>query len=347
MASTAGLTRGDRAPDMVLPSADGTPTRFYAHAGGRPALLLLVDETCGPGLQSLANALGGVSDDELTVHVVGPPSLALAGLPFALLQDVDGRAAAAYRTSGVPTAFLLDRNLRVRTSMPFVDGDAVARATLEVQHELAWDRSATREIATLAPLLVVPDVLSPHQCATLVEVWEKEGHRETGVEASTSGRRAEQISTAMKRRTDHIVTEPQRSREIAAVVGRRVMPEIARAFAYRATRFEGFKIVCYEAAERGFFAAHRDNLSPSTAHRRFALTLNLSDEYEGGQLRFPEYGSDLYRPPAGAALLFSCSLLHEVRHVTAGRRFVLLSFLFGDDPTQPAPGAATGVQQPN
>jgi hypothetical protein len=110
--------------------------------------------------------------------------------------------------------------------------------------------------------------------------------------------------------------------------------ELAKAFAYRASRFEGFKIACYQASDRGFFGAHRDNLSPATTHRRFALTLNLNDGYQGGQLRFPEYGPELYRPAPGAALLFSCSHLHEVLEVTAGRRFVLLSFLFGEE----APG---------
>ena len=331
MASAAGLARGDRAPDMVLPAADGTPTRFYARAGGRPALLLLADEGSGPQLESLADAFGDVEDEELSVHVVGPPSLAQLPLPFGFFQDGEGRAAAAYRTEGSPTAFLLDRNLRVRTTLPLTDGGAVARAATELVRELAWLPGAAREIATQAPLLVVPDVLSPEQCAALVQVWQDEGHQETGVEASARGGRTEQISEVMKRRTDHIVADPQRSREIAAMVGRRVMPELARAFAYRATRFEGFKIVCYEASRCGFFSAHRDNLSPSTAHRRFALTLNLSDDYDGGQLRFPEYGPELYRPPVGAALLFSCSLLHEVLDVTAGRRFVLLSFLFSED----------------
>jgi predicted 2-oxoglutarate/Fe(II)-dependent dioxygenase YbiX len=131
------------------------------------------------------------------------------------------------------------------------------------------------------------------------------------------------------------VQDPQRSRELAARIGRRVMPELSKAFAYRASRFEGFKIACYQASDRGFFRAHRDNLSPATAHRRFALTLNLNDGYQGGQLRFPEYGPELYRPAAGAALVFSCSHLHEVLAVTAGRRFVLLSFLFGDEAPRP------------
>ncbi|MBL8709410.1 MAG: 2OG-Fe(II) oxygenase, partial [Rhodospirillaceae bacterium] len=71
-----------------------------------------------------------------------------------------------------------------------------------------------------------------------------------------------------------------------------------------------------------------DNLSPSTADRRFALTINLNTpEYEGGELVFPEYGPERYSPPAGGAILFSCSLLHEALPVTKGARFTLLSFL--------------------
>jgi hypothetical protein len=77
-----------------------------------------------------------------------------------------------------------------------------------------------------------------------------------------------------------------------------MLPEVRKAFAFRATRFEGFKIACYDAAAGGFFRPHRDNLTPSTAHRVFALTLNLSDGYEGGQLRFP-VRHQLYRPGCG------------------------------------------------
>jgi hypothetical protein len=57
--AAAGLGRGERAPDMVLASRDGTPTRYYAHAGGRPALLVLADQTCAARLQALAEGLGG------------------------------------------------------------------------------------------------------------------------------------------------------------------------------------------------------------------------------------------------------------------------------------------------
>jgi predicted 2-oxoglutarate/Fe(II)-dependent dioxygenase YbiX len=124
-------------------------------------------------------------------------------------------------------------------------------------------------------------------------------------------------------------------RHLASTIGRRVMPEVSKAFAFRATRFEGFTIACYDAATGGVFRAHRDNLSPATAHRRFALSLNLNAGYEGGYLRFPEYGPHLYRPAAGGALVFACAHLYEVTEVRQGRRFVLLSFLFGEGESRP------------
>jgi len=269
------------------------------------------------------------------VHVVGPPVLAGHDLRFPLLQDPDGRAAGAYRTGGAPTAFLLDPNLRVRATLPLADGARVAADVAELVAELVWDDRRPREITTQAPLLVVPDVLDPEQCAELIAVWEQQGHSHTGVESSTGGGRAEQHNAQLKRRRDHVVGDLQRSRELATTIGRRVMPELSKAFAYRASRFEGFKIACYQASDGGFFRAHRDNLSPATAHRRFALTLNLNDDYQGGQLRFPEYGPERYRPAAGAGLVFSCSHLHEVLDVTAGRRLVLLSFLFGEQAPRP------------
>ena len=335
MTAPAGLGRGERAPDLVLASSDGTPTRYYAHAGGRPALLVFADQACVARLDALAEGLAAIGEEVLTVHVVGPPELAGHDLRFPLLQDPDGRAVGAYRTGGAPTAFLLDPNLRVRAILPFADGARVAADVAELVAELVWDDRRPREITTQAPLLVVPDVLDPERCAELIAVWEQQGHSQTGVEAATGGRRGEQRNAQLKRRRDHVVQDPQRSRELASRIGRRVMPELSKAFAYRASRFEGFKIACYQASDGGFFSAHRDNLSPATAHRRFALTLNLNDGYQGGQLRFPEYGPELYRPAPGAGLVFSCSHLHEVLAVTAGRRFVLLSFLYGEEAPRP------------
>jgi peroxiredoxin len=100
MTAAAGLGRGERAPDMVLPSRDGTPTRYYAHAGGRPALLVFADQACVARLDALAEGLTAIGDKALTVHVVGPPALASRhDLRFPLLQDPNGRAVGSLRGS--------------------------------------------------------------------------------------------------------------------------------------------------------------------------------------------------------------------------------------------------------
>jgi predicted 2-oxoglutarate/Fe(II)-dependent dioxygenase YbiX len=89
-------------------------------------------------------------------------------------------------------------------------------------------------------------------------------------------------------------------------------------------------VACYEASA-GHFKPHRDNTTKGTAHRRFAVTINLNaGEYEGGDLRFPEFGNRTYRAPTGGAIVFSCSLLHEATPVTAGRRYAFLPFLYDE-----------------
>ncbi|MFN6936518.1 MAG: 2OG-Fe(II) oxygenase, partial [Tsuneonella sp.] len=59
-------------------------------------------------------------------------------------------------------------------------------------------------------------------------------------------------------------------------------------------------------------------------------SINLNADFDGGDLWFPEYGPRGFRMPAGAAAVFSCSLLHAVRPVTRGQRFAFLPFLYDD-----------------
>src|SRR4029450_2047871 len=112
---------------------------------------------------------------------------------------------------------------------------------------------------------------------------------------------------------------------------RRLFTEIRKCFQYRITRREGERPGCYEGDRGGELHGHRDNSQPKVAHRRFACSINLnSEQFEGGAIRFPECGDQLYPPETGGPLVFSSSLLHEPLHVTRGRRYVLLSFLYGD-----------------
>lgn len=108
------------------------------------------------------------------------------------------------------------------------------------------------------------------------------------------------------------------------------MPQIAKTFQTRVSRREDYRIACYDAAQDGWLGPHRDNPTKQTRHRRFTLAVTLNaEEFEGGALRFREYSARGYRVPTGSAIVWSCALLHEVTPVTAGRRFILGTHLFG------------------
>ena len=303
---------GERGPDFVLTGPSGTPERFYAHAGGRPIALVLTGEGPVPPWA-----------EELTASVAGRDDVAVSLIAETAVADAYGVA------DELPAVVVLDPGLRVSG---VVTGEKPVAGVVGLLDAVVHRGPAT-VVTEQAPVLLVPRVLEGDQRDRLMRVLEVEGDVETGVERSSGGRRREVLDPGYKRRRDHTVVAPDLLRDLSSMIGRRVMPEIRRAFAFRTTRFEGFKIACYDASTGGYFRPHRDNLTASTGHRVFALTVNLNGDYEGGELRFPEYGNQLYRPDAGAALVFSCAHLHEVLDVTAGRRFVLLSFLYGD----PAP----------
>jgi predicted 2-oxoglutarate/Fe(II)-dependent dioxygenase YbiX len=310
---------GERAADFVLTGPAGVPARFYAHAGGRPTVMVFGGAGADPRLVDLTGRLA-TRDDVALCRVA--PNGAASGGGIPTWSDHDGAVTEAYGVAvGELTAVVLDPNLRV---VGVVVGDGLAERVVELLAAAAH-RDRPEQVVTQAPVLLLPRVLDAPHRDRLIDVWERSGATATGVARAGT----EVTDTDFKRRRDHTVDDPGLLRELTSMLGRRVLPEVGKAFAFRATRFEGFKIACYDAATGGFFRPHRDNLTPSTAHRVFALTLNLNDDYDGGQLRFPEYGNQRYRPDAGAALVFSCSHLHEVLDVTAGRRFVLLSFLYG------------------
>ena len=131
-----------------------------------------------------------------------------------------------------------------------------------------------------------------------------------------------------KKRLDLKIMDPEVNRVLQQTIGRRIAPELAKAFSFEGFRFDRFLVCRYAADRQDRFRTHRDNLSPSTADRRFAMTLNLNgDSYKGGELVFPEYGPHRYKPGDGGAVIFSCSLLHEALPVTEGVRYALLTFL--------------------
>jgi predicted 2-oxoglutarate/Fe(II)-dependent dioxygenase YbiX len=179
-----------------------------------------------------------------------------------------------------------------------------------------------------APVLLVPDVLEPELCRALVAAYDRHGGTESGiVRNDENGRTVTAVDHAFKRRQDVTLTDPALRADLKDRIERLLAPQVRRAFQFTATRIERWLLARYDAETGGHFSPHRDNTTKGTAHRRFAVTMNLTADYEGGELRFPEFGPRTYRAPVGGALVFSCSLLHEVTPVTSGRRYCTLPFL--------------------
>jgi len=176
----------------------------------------------------------------------------------------------------------------------------------------------------------VPRVFEPELCQRLIRHYDTHGGAPSGVMREVGGKTVGVLDDFKKRR-DAPIVDLEFQRELNRCISRRLLPEIHKAFQFRATRLERYIVACYDAGEGGYFRPHRDNTTAGTAHRKFAVSINLNaEDFDGGDLKFPEFGMRTYRPPTGGAVVFSCTLLHEATPVTRGRRYAYLPFLYDE-----------------
>lgn len=234
-----------------------------------------------------------------------------------------------------PKTFVLDERLRVVSIVPFTDPpENHIEAVRLILKQLPMPQPPI-EASIPAPVLVIPRIFEPDLCTTLIDYYEKHGGQDSGFMREVGGKTVAAYDYGHKRRRDQEIVDKALRDTCMHRIHDRLAPEIRKAFQFEATRIERYIVACYEAATGGHFRPHRDNTTKGTAHRRFAVTLNLNTgHYEGGQLRFPEYGNQLYSAPAGGAVVFSCSLLHEATPVTKGKRYAFLPFLYDEDAAQ-------------
>lgn len=317
--------KGDLARSIVLPDVSGELISLaHPSIAGHALVLWFVhgslDRLAAERLAAQLDVFESVETKLFTVAVGDTSSSMLdaveaAGLP--LLVDPDGRVAKAFGASRADTFIVLDAGARVAAMLP--DSDAALATCTALFH------SSTPIVADgHAPVLLLEDLLEPEFCLALIKMWDSGQKIDNNV--ATAG--DQHADSTIKRRSDVYVDDRATYEAFAERMRKRVYPEVRRAFQTKMVSFEVPRIGCYDAGNAGYFARHRDNTTPFTAHRLFAMTINLNTgAYEGGDLRFAEYGRQLYRPPVGGAVIFSCSLLHEAMPVTAGRRFGVFSFL--------------------
>ena len=335
-------------PGTPLPFAvfrhSETEVFVLGNEGGRVLLL------CAPGpspaqARTLADRLKALAPDghhSRIVYLAATPEIADA------LQDhVQAPAVRVVRDpdlqfgrsiglgSGLPASLLASPALRCIVA---VQGGMAADHARQLRRHWshALEAFPAGETSQSAPVLRVTDVFDAALVKDILlgvraQVPTLSGFMRTAIDGST----VEVQDHDHKVRRDWLIPDGPLRLRCREAIQSRLLPMIQRSFQFNATRMERYLVGCYRADEgdlpAGHFNRHRDNTTKGTAHRRFAVSIGLNaEDYDGGDLIFPEYGARRYRPPTGGAIVFSCSLLHEVLPVTRGERYAFLPFLFDE-----------------
>jgi predicted 2-oxoglutarate/Fe(II)-dependent dioxygenase YbiX/peroxiredoxin len=336
------LSRGQPAPWFRAQALSGSDTYTFDTAAGRPILMLFFGTARHPQATAaigLVAARRSLFDDEnacfygVTVdpsdEAEGRIAQSLPGIRWFLDYDkAVSRLFGAMEEEGdaryAPHWLVIDAMLRIVERFPIDQGErAVAALEAEMKSSALPD---------WAPVLMVPGVLEPALCRALIDLYERDGGEESGYMRDVGGKTVLVTNKLHKVRRDCLVEDSELQQALKIRFVSRLAPMVRRAFQFEPTRMERFLIGCYDAESGGHFRPHRDNTTKGTAHRRFAVTVNLNaGDYEGGNLRFPEYGRRTYCPPTGGAVVFSCSLLHEATPITRGTRYAFLPFLYDEE----------------
>lgn len=322
------LSLGELAPFFIAPTPSN-PGFVFDTAAGRFVLLLFLppDPQAAVGaLKTLASHQHLFDDVKLSAFVILRDRSAVQGATdrtgLRWMFDDSGKITERYGPQ--PHWLLLDPNLR-----------ALGAASIEQSEGLfammqglpaPGGHAAT---PLVAPVLTAPRIFEPELCRALIDLHAADGGRFTGV-MRDAGDRTVTVMDVLKTRRDVLVEDPDLIAAITERLERRLYPFIELALGFSVTRIERFLVSCYAAEDGGVFHPHRDNTTQGTAYRKFACSLNLNDDFEGGDLRFAEFGAATYRPPAGGAVVFACGLMHEALKVTRGRRYAFLPFFYDE-----------------
>ena len=335
---------------MGIDTRDEEGRRFTLaddHLSGKYVLLVLLNDPHSEAANALLSSLGALEDklDALgaTVIAISASSDAAhnkqqkraAGFHWPIACDSSGAFFASYGVhKGSEDANRLVLITPYRQIRTWFDLNKDANSALDTIMQTLENSKSTEEMRWSpphAPVLIVPNVLSPEECGRLVESVETDTPfmiRRPQPGEVASNYKVPVYEHHRQDRVDLIIKDRNTLTFLDERIFGRITPMIKKAFAFDVTRREDLHIARYVGKREGYTMGHRDNTDAAGAHRRFALSMSLNDDYEGGEIAFKEFSPKGYRVPAGTAMIFSSSLLHEVQETTEGVRYNLISHLF-------------------
>lgn len=353
------IAPGDTAPDASLMDQDGRALRLFEDAfAGRPLVLVFCGSLADPStrtvLESFAAQQAGLKTAGASLIIISADTdagrahrlRAETGLAAPVCGDANGAAFAQYglaKGTDIPGRLVartavITPNRQVRSIM---DDTGSAEAAAAQVKALADEAATARNwIPGHAPVLIIPNALDVEDCRLLIE------HCETGGDfaiAKTAAPGPQGLKLPVsdynrQDRIDHVIHDQAILQRIDQRLHQRVVPMIRKAFAFEVTQRESLHVARYSGPRDGIEIGHRDNAAASSAYRRFALSISLNDDYDGGALVFREYAEQGYRGAPGTALVFSSSLLHEIGETTRGVRYNLISHFYNDQSVREASG---------
>jgi hypothetical protein len=183
-----------------------------------------------------------------------------------------------------------------------------------------------------APVLIIPHVFEPSLCRELIDWYKRTGAEQNVPTDEEDGRTIGKFDSEREVRRAKFLRDPLLAATIRDCFNQRVFPQIRRAYQFESRHLERYLVACYDTGEGAPAALERDTTISGAVHGRFAAILDLnSEEYDGGEVSFPEFGTRKFRSPSGSALIFSCSLLHQALPVRRGTRYAFLPLIYDED----------------
>ncbi|WP_298252747.1 2OG-Fe(II) oxygenase [Bradyrhizobium sp.] len=331
---------GDPVPWFSLPVVTGGSFDLQA-SGGRWVVVSFLGSLADPRAMTEAAELARLctshSEDHLVIGCVFTGSAenaeglaSISNGPLSFLADQDGAISRLFGAAGMPRTVILDPMLRAIADIAWDNPQGHANMVRTVLQGLPPVEDSAG-VPMFAPALLVPRVFSFGICDFLTQFYETQGAVDSGFQFDVDGKTVTLSDWRLKRRSDVAVGVPEVRELIRDHIVRRLVGPIERYFQFKVTRMDRYIVACYDSAVAAHFHRHRDNINAGAQHRRFALSINLNKDFEGGDLMFPEFGRKTYRPSEGGALVFSCGALHQVTPVTRGKRYAFLAFMYGEE----------------
>jgi predicted 2-oxoglutarate/Fe(II)-dependent dioxygenase YbiX len=184
---------------------------------------------------------------------------------------------------------------------------------------------------------VVPDVLTPEECASYIALSEKIGYEPATITTSQGAELRPDV-----RNNDRVIYDDEDLAETLWNVVKDYFPATVKNRTVRGLN-ERFRFYRYDPGQHfdwhmdGYF--ERDNGERSL----YTVLFFLNDSFDGGETRFrvrDENGPKTVgvKPVTGHVLIFLHELLHEGAAVTAGRKYILRTDVMYSPPGSRAGG---------